>query len=157
MAPASCLAPLHLPVHMQVLYLQPSAHLEIYRRHKKHYGGATQQQQPQAGHGGTTPSASASTQARGSAPGLPVPDEAMAGLADEDFNELGPDGRAGGRRRPYRPVWVTPGELMGEGILASTRMLQDHSITLCTLPALIGLVGRGGEAVQAGRSRLRGR
>ncbi len=155
-----CLAPCAYPCNVQVLYLQPSAHLEIYRRHKKHYGATTPQPEPPAGPGGTTPSSRAPTQAGGGAPGLAAADEAMAGLMDEDFDELGPDGRgmqAGGRRRPYRPVWVTPGELMGEGILASTRMLQDHSITLCTLPALIGLVGRGGEAVQAGRSRLRGR
>ncbi|GLC44315.1 hypothetical protein PLESTF_000055300 [Pleodorina starrii] len=36
----------------------------------------------------------------------------------------------------YRPVWVSARELLSEGILASTRMLVDHSLTLCTLPAL---------------------
>ncbi|KXZ56550.1 hypothetical protein GPECTOR_1g494 [Gonium pectorale] len=35
-----------------------------------------------------------------------------------------------------RPVWVSSVELLSEGILASTRMLADHSLTGATLPAL---------------------
>ncbi|KAG2500077.1 hypothetical protein HYH03_002354 [Edaphochlamys debaryana] len=112
---ADRLPELHAPG--KILYLQPSA-VPVFLRGASSSGGSG------AGSGTASPPTS-----------QPLGRGLRRGAA------AGP--RAAPPALRYRPVWVSADELSSEGILASSRMLSDHSLTGLTLPALEVLLRQG--------------
>ncbi|KAG2488028.1 hypothetical protein HYH03_013334 [Edaphochlamys debaryana] len=108
---------LHAPG--KILYLQPSA-VPVFRQDSTH------------------------TRAGGSSSfGLPASPTTPAGSSSRfgSFSiSRAASARSQGPGPSYRPVWVSADELSCEGILASDRMIADHSMSGCTLPALQALL-----------------